>query len=85
MTTVCDQGAVESCPIIHGHPTKVHWGASDSAKVSGSTAENTAAFDADVLMLKERIEQSVSTAELSRDSKGQQRSGDKTCVKGLTT
>ena len=55
--TVCDQAAVESCPIFPGKPKKLHWSTPDPAKAKGSAAEIEAAFDTAFFMLKERIEE----------------------------
>mgnify|MGYP001582582882 FL=1 len=66
--TVCDQAAGESCPIFPGQPTKLHWSTPDPAKVLGNEADTQAAFDRAFTLLKERVENLVSTANLSRDS-----------------
>jgi N-acetylglutamate synthase-like GNAT family acetyltransferase/protein-tyrosine-phosphatase len=41
--TVCDQ-AKEVCPILPGHPARVHWGMADPARAEGSDAERMQAF-----------------------------------------
>ena len=59
--TVCDQAAGESCPLFHDNPKKLHWGTPDPAKVTGSDANIDAAFDQVFFMLKNRIEDMLST------------------------
>ena len=59
--TVCDQAAGESCPLFPGNPKKLHWGTPDPAKITGSEAEIDAAFDKAFFMLKNRIEEILST------------------------
>jgi len=54
--TVCDQAAGESCPLFSGSPKKLHWSTPDPAKVTGSEAEQNAAFDQAFFLLKNRIE-----------------------------
>jgi arsenate reductase (thioredoxin) len=57
---VCDQVAGESCPVFPGNPKKLHWSTPDPAKVTGSEAEIDAAFDKVFLMLKNRVEETLS-------------------------
>jgi len=57
--TVCDQAAGESCPVISGKPTKLHWSIPDPAKAQGTEAEINAAFDESFTLLKGRIEELV--------------------------
>ena len=59
--TVCDQAAGESCPLFPDNPKKLHWGTPDPAKVTGSDANIDAAFDQVFFMLKNRIEDMLST------------------------
>jgi arsenate reductase (thioredoxin) len=59
--TVCDQAAGESCPLFPDNPKKLHWGTPDPAKVTGSDANIDAAFDQVFFMLKNRIEEMLST------------------------
>ena len=59
--TVCDQAAGETCPLLSGTPTKLHWSTPDPAKVIGSDANIDAAFDTVLFMLKSRIEEMLST------------------------
>lgn len=54
--TVCDQAAGESCPLLQGSPTKMHWSTPDPAKAIGSDLEINCAFDEAFLMLKKRVE-----------------------------
>ncbi|HVY21393.1 MAG TPA: arsenate reductase ArsC [Bauldia sp.] len=53
--TVCDDAAGESCPVWPGHPASAHWGIPDPAKVAGSHAEVSAAYDEAYRMLSNRI------------------------------
>jgi arsenate reductase len=59
--TVCDQAAGESCPLFPDNPKKLQWGTPDPAKVTGSDANIDAAFDQVFFMLKNRIEEMLST------------------------
>jgi len=54
--TVCDQAGGESCPLFPGNPKKLHWSTPDPAKVTGSDAEQDAAFDTAFVLLKNRVE-----------------------------
>jgi arsenate reductase len=53
--TVCDQAAGEVCPIWPGHPITAHWGLPDPAAVTGSSAEQAAAFREAFRILETRI------------------------------
>jgi arsenate reductase len=55
LITVCDH-ANESCPFFPGTPPRVHWGLPDPARVTGSEAEVTAAFEATYHDLDRRVE-----------------------------
>ncbi len=54
--TVCDQATGESCPLLQGAPTKMHWSTPDPAKSTGSDADINRAFDEAFLMLKRGVE-----------------------------
>ena len=54
--TVCDQAANESCPIIYGDYTKLHWSTPDPAKSEGTEEEINFVFDEVLQRLKQRIE-----------------------------
>jgi arsenate reductase len=71
--TVCDNAANESCPIFPGAAVKVHWGIPDPAVVSGSIADQRAAFMKAYRTLENRIAMlvdlplaSLTAAELKR-------------------
>ena len=53
--TVCDQAAGEMCPVWPGHPVTAHWGVSDPAAATGSTAEQALAFREAFRILEARI------------------------------
>lgn len=53
--TTCDAAARERCPDFPGHPLKVHWGLPDPVLVTGSEAEERAAFLATYRHLAARI------------------------------
>jgi arsenate reductase len=53
--TVCDDAAGETCPVWPGHPATAHWGVPDPAKVTGSHAEISEAFDEAYRLLAARI------------------------------
>jgi len=53
--TVCDDAAGEQCPVWPGQPMTAHWGIPDPAAVTGSPAEQHAAFMDAYRMLRNRI------------------------------
>jgi arsenate reductase len=53
--TVCDDAAVEVCPIWPGQPMTAHWGLPDPAAATGSPAEIALAFAGTYRMLNNRI------------------------------
>ena len=53
--TVCDNAAIEPCPIWPGHPTTAHWGIPDPAAATGSAAEVALAFKQAYRLLATRI------------------------------
>ena len=53
--TVCDRAAGEACPIFFGPALKAHWGLADPAEASGSESEITAAFEATLNKIRERV------------------------------
>lgn len=57
--TVCDNAAIEPCPIFPGHPKKLHWSIPDPAQTKGSTEEVNAAFETVFNQLKSKIEQDL--------------------------
>jgi len=56
VVTVCDNAAVEACPIWPGRPVKLHWSIPDPALAGGSAAEIAAAFADVYRMLSARID-----------------------------
>ena len=54
--TVCDQVAVEPCPVWPGQPMTAHWGVPDPATVQGTDEEQRRAFREAFLILRRRIE-----------------------------
>jgi arsenate reductase len=55
LITVCDQAAGEACPIFFGPALKAHWGLADPSQVTGSQLQITAAFDATLTKIRERV------------------------------
>ncbi|MGO3128355.1 MAG: arsenate reductase ArsC [Luteimonas sp.] len=55
LVTVCDSAANESCPIVHGDFTRVHWGLFDPAAVIGSDAEKREAFAKAHAIIQQRL------------------------------
>ena len=53
--TVCDRAAGEACPIFFGPALKAHWGLADPSETSGSESEITAAFEATLNKIRERV------------------------------
>ena len=53
--TVCDRAAGEACPIFFGPALKAHWGLVDPSEASGSESEITAAFEATLNKIRERV------------------------------
>ena len=53
--TVCDQSAVESCPLFPGKPIRGHWSLPDPAKYAGSESERLAEFQHVYDLLEYRI------------------------------
>jgi protein-tyrosine-phosphatase len=58
--TVCDNAAGEVCPIWPGQPVRAHWGVADPAAVTGSDAEQWAAFESAYAVLERRVREFVS-------------------------
>jgi arsenate reductase len=58
--TVCDNAALESCPVWPGQPMTAHWGIADPAEATGTPAEVSLAFKEAYRLLNQRI--SVFTA-----------------------
>jgi arsenate reductase len=57
--TVCNQAALESCPIFPSHPKKLHWNIPDPAKVKGSEMQINTAFEGIFNQLKQQIEKEL--------------------------
>ncbi len=57
--TVCDNAAVEVCPIWPGRPVSAHWGLPDPAAAGGSDADRRRAFEDAMRVLTRRIERFV--------------------------
>ena len=53
--TVCDRAAGEACPIFFGPALKTHWGLADPGEAYGSESEITAAFEATLNKIRERV------------------------------
>jgi protein-tyrosine-phosphatase len=53
--TVCDNAAVETCPVWPGQPMSAHWGVPDPAEAKGAPAEIGLAFKDAYRMLNQRI------------------------------
>jgi arsenate reductase len=53
--TVCDNAAVEPCPVWPGQPMSAHWGVPDPAEAKGAPAEIGPAFKDAYRMLNRRI------------------------------
>lgn len=53
--TVCDNAAVEVCPIWPGQPMTAHWGVPDPAAATGNEAEIALAFAEAYRLLNNRI------------------------------
>lgn len=53
--TVCGNAAGEACPVFPGAPLRAHWGLPDPADVSGSEAEEDAAFEQTWRLLEMRV------------------------------
>ena len=61
IVTVCDDAASETCPVWPGMAQRLHWSIADPAAVSGTSAEQQAAFQATANALAERIRALVDT------------------------
>ena len=55
VVTVCDNAAVEACPVWPGRPMTAHWGIPDPAEAKGSPAEIALAFTEAYRRLSQRI------------------------------
>jgi arsenate reductase len=54
--TVCDR-AKESCPVLPGSPTSLHWGMEDPADAEGTDGDKSRAFAAARDLLASRIDE----------------------------
>jgi arsenate reductase len=53
--TVCDNAALETCPLWPGQPITAHWGVPDPAAVTGTLEEIERAFRDAFMTLDRRI------------------------------
>lgn len=65
--TVCDNAAMEACPVWPGQPMTAHWGVPDPAAAEGTEAEQHFAFAEVYRMLNNRISIFVSLPMASID------------------
>lgn len=65
--TVCDNAANEVCPVWPGQPLTAHWGVPDPAAVTGTEAEQWAAFRQAYRTLENRIKLFISLPIASLD------------------
>ena len=54
--TVCDDAAIEVCPVWPGHPATAHWGFPDPSHTQGSDDDKRHAFDQVFHAIRRRIE-----------------------------
>lgn len=54
--TVCDNAAGEICPLWQGSPAKLHWGFADPSATEGTAAQQIAAFNRTMNLIKARLE-----------------------------
>jgi arsenate reductase len=74
--TVCDNAAIEVCPIWPGQPMTAHWGVPDPATVDGTPEEIERAFRSAFSILERRISLFLSLPLASLDQMALQRSLD---------
>jgi hypothetical protein len=74
--TVCDNAAVEACPVWPGQPMTAHWGIPDPAAATGNEAEVRLAFADAFRMLNNRISIFISLPIRSLDKLALQRQLD---------
>ena len=61
IVTVCDNAASETCPVWPGTAKRLRWSIADPAAVTGTAAEQQAAFQATAQALADRIRTLVET------------------------
>jgi arsenate reductase (thioredoxin) len=70
IVTVCDNAAVEVCPVWPGKPMTAHWGVADPGAVEGSEADIAFAFRQAFKQLEARIKLFTGLSPVSLDQTG---------------